>query len=317
MTSTPTQPMTTSEVLAELFTRPVPADGRDLVAFLRRFGPSPEGVAHEDPFRRLMRVALRADRRSAAAIAGHQASIRRLFPATPADAICAFCISEDRGPHPKYIDTTLTDAGGGLRLNGTKRFGSVAPDADLLYVAASVGRDGDRNDLRMVALPADRGGITLDAAPYASYGPDMSIADVILDDVEVRSEEVIPGDAYLNYVKPFRLVEDVYNTVGVQIGLFRLGVEHGWPQERVEELVALIVHAAAISSTDMASPSAVLLLSAYFRASADHWTDLWRWWTDVPASVVERWHPDRPFLETAARARETRRQTAWESLIRH
>lgn len=306
--------MTTSEVLAALFELPEASSGDDLVTFLKQHGPPPAGDEGEDPFRRLMRVATRAERRSAASIAGHQAAIRRLFPATPPDAICAFCISEDRGPHPKYINTSLVESPSGLRLNGTKRWGSVAPDADLLYVAASIGREGDRNDLRMIALPADRPGVTLDLEPYVDYGPEMRIADITFDDVQVHPGEVIQGDAYVNYIKPFRLIEDVYNTVGTQVAMFRLGTEYGWEDERLETLAALISQAAAVSSTDMASPEAILLLTAYLRSSGEFWAKTWQSWPDAPAEVIAKWSPDRSLLGVAERARETRRQTAWAEL---
>lgn len=307
--------MTTTEVLAALFALPKPSEGDDLVVFLKQHGPRPASTTKpEDPFQRLMRVATHADRRSAASIAGHQAAIRRLFPNTPADAICAFCISEERGPHPKYINTTLTDAGDGLRLKGIKRWGSVAPDADLLYVAASVGRTDDHNDLRMVAVPTDRAGISLDLEPYVDYGTEMRIADITFDEVVIHADEVLPGDAYLSYIKPFRLIEDVYNTAGTQIGLFRLGTDHGWSDDRLETLASLVCQAAAISSTDMAGPEAILLLTAYLRSSSGFWSDTWRSWPDPPASVVERWSPDRGLLDVAARARETRRQSAWTEL---
>ena len=306
--------MTTSEVLSALFAMPEASSGDDMAAFLKRHGPPPEGEEGEDPFRRIMRVATRSERRGTAAIAGHQAAIRRLFPATPPDAICAFCISEDRGPHPKYIATSLVDGSTGLRLNGTKRWGSVAPDADLLYVAASIGRDGDRNDLRMIALPADRTGVTFDLDPYVGYGPEIRIADIAFDDVQVQPSEVMQGDAYLSYIKPFRLIEDVYNTVGTQIGMFRLGTEHGWEDEQLETLVALISQAAAVSSTDMASPEAILLLTAYLRSSGEFWANIWQSWPNAPAGVVAKWSPERSLLGVAERARETRRQTAWAEL---
>lgn len=306
--------MTTTEVLAALFALPGASSGGDLVAFLKQYGPPPAGNEDEDPFRRLLRVASHAERRSAASIAGHQAAIRRLFPATPPDAICAFCISEDRGPHPKYINTSLVDGASGLRLNGTKRWGSVAPDADLLYVAASIGREGDRNDLRMIALPTGRPGVVLDLEPYVEYGPEMRIADITFDDVQVHAEEVVEGDAYLNYIKPFRLIEDVYNTVGTQVGMFRLGIEHGWEDERLETLASLICQAGAVSSTDMASPEAILLLTAYLRSSGEFWAKAWQSWPDAPAEVIAKWSPDRGLLGVAERARETRRQTAWAEL---
>jgi len=309
--------MTTIDVLRVLFERPDVADGSDLVALLKKFGPpSSGGAGSEDPFQRLMRVAVRADRRSAGSIAGHQAAIRRLFPATPADAICAFCISEERGPHPKFINTTLTPTGAGFRLDGAKKWGSVAPDADVLYVAASVGRDDDHNDLRMVAVPADRAGITLDLSPYADYGPEMRIADLAFANVVVQAHEVLAGDAYLNFIKPFRLIEDVYNTAGVQIGLFRLGLEHDWSDERLETLIGLITQAAAVSSTDMSSPASILLLTAYLRASGEFWADTWESWPEAPAEVINAWGPSRGLLDVAAKARETRRQSAW-TMARH
>lgn len=307
--------ITTSEVLDTLFELPDRADGSDLVALLKTFGPPSEQTEEpEDAFRRLMRVAVRADRRSASSIAGHQAAIRRLFPATPGDAICAFCISEDRGPHPKYINSALSNGDDGHRLNGSKKWGSVAPDADLLYVAASVARDGDRNDLRMIALPANRVGITLDLTPYVDYGPEMRIADLAFEDVVVHADEVLPGDAYLKYIKPFRLIEDVYNTAGTQIGMFRLGLDHGWADEQLETLVSLICQAADVSSTDMARPEAILLLTAYLRASGEFWIDTWHNWSDPPPAVIAAWSPDRGLLDVAARARETRRATAWQAL---
>ena len=182
------------------------------------------------------------------------------------------------------------------------------------YVAASVGRDGDRNDLRMVALPADRAGITLDLTPYKDYGPEMRIADVAFDNVAVRAHEVLAGDAYLNFIKPFRLIEDVYNTAGVQIGLFRLGLEHDWSEERLETLIGLVTQAAAVSNTDMSSPASILLLTAYLRASGEFWVDTWESWSDAPAEVTKAWTPARGLLDVAARARETRRQSAWTSL---
>ena len=308
--------MIPAEILPALFGTPELSDGSNMVEFLKRYGPPPTGAdTPEDPFSRLLRVALHADRRSAGSAAGHQAAIRRLFPNTPDDAIVAFCVSEDRGPHPKYINSTLTESpDGSWDLSGSKKWGSAAPDADLLYVAASVGRQQDRNDLRMIALPADRPGISFDLEPYLAYGTELRIADIAFENVRVGPDEVIPQDAYLTYIKPFRLIEDVYGTAGTQIAMLRLGLTHGWAEERLETLVGLICQAATVSSTDMAGPEAILLLSAYLRASEEFWADTWADWPDAPEDVIARWHPDRGLLEVAARARETRRQAAWEQL---
>jgi len=311
--------MKSAEVLDALFAplpKAGPASQVDVRSFLSEHGPQPadvtDGPTH---FARLMRVALQADRRSLASVAGHQAAIRRLFPATPDNAVVAFCVSEDKGPRPSHIHTSLTPSGDDtFTMNGIKRWGSMAPVADVRYVAASVGRNGDRNDLRMVALPSDRPGITLDLEPYESWGPEFQICDLHFADVTVHADEVLPGDGYLNAIKPFRLVEDVYNTAGSLIGLFQLGRRHGRPTEQLEPLVGLIVQAAAIADTDMASDASVVLLSEFLGRADAAWSAFWAEWTDPPADLADAWTPERGLLGVAAAARDTRRSNAWAAL---
>jgi alkylation response protein AidB-like acyl-CoA dehydrogenase len=310
--------MTPTEVLDALFA-PLPdvhADARiDVRSFLAEHGPQPAGTSDAPSyFGRLIRVAVNADRRSLASVAGHQAAVRRLFPSTPDDAVVAFCVSEDKGPRPSHIHTSLTPAGDGFTMTGTKRWGSMAPVADVCYVAASVGRNGDRNDLRMVAMPTDRPGITLDLEPYESWGPEFQICDLHLDAVAVHADEVLPGDGYLNAIKPFRLVEDVYNTAGTLVGLFQLGRRHDRTTDQLEPLVGLIVQAAAIAQTDMASDASVVLLSEFLGNANAAWSSFWADWSDVPAAVAEVWTPERDLLGVAAAARETRRSNAWSAL---
>ena len=315
--------MTPSELLDALFA-PLPGAGPpgelDMRAFLKQHGPATESEDRPTYFGRLVRVGLHADRRSAASAAGHQAAIRRLFPATPDDAVVAFCVSEDQGPRPAHIHTTLipVDGGAGFVMNGTKKWGSMAPQADVRYIAASVGHEGDRNLLRMVALPSDRPGVTIDTEPYVDWGPEMRICDLAFDDVAVRADEIYPEDAYLEHIKPFRLVEDVYNTAGTQVGLLQLGRRHGWPDVWLEELVGLILRAGSLAETDLASPAPVLALTDYLRSSEVHWTDLWRRWQEIPDGVPEQvaaaWIPERGLLGVAAKAREIRRERAWAEL---
>lgn len=310
--------MKPAEILDALFSPLPPARSAsqiDVRSFLSEHGPQPEGAVDGPTyFARLVRVALQADRRSLASVAGHQAAIRRLFPATPDDAIVAFCVSEDKGPRPSHIHTSLTPAGDSFTMTGTKRWGSMAPVADVRYVAASVGRNGDRNDLRMVALPSDRPGITLDLEPYESWGPEFQICDLHFADVAVRADEVLPGDGYLNAIKPFRLVEDVYNTAGSLIGLFQLGRRNDRPIEQLESLVGLIVQAGAIAETDMASDASVVLLSEFLGRADAAWSSFWADWTNPPADLAAAWTPERGLLGVAAAARATRRSTAWTAL---
>ena len=302
----------TPATLLDLLLQPASPDhSGDLRGFLKQWGPGTP--ASSSAFERLIQVALRADGRLKAGSAGHQAAIRRLFPATPDDAITAFCVSEDQGPKPSGILSTLTPKGDGFVLNGRKRWGSMSPLADLLYIAASIGQKDGRNQLRMVKVATGSAGLSLDSNGYEAYAGHMPIADLILTDIAVEASDVIEADAYEAFIKPFRLVEDVYNTAGTQIGLLTLGRTHGWPQELLENLIGLIIQAHTISQTPMARPADVLLMSAYFRASSALWDRLGAAWDLVPEAERAAWSPQTGTLGVAARARETRRQQAWAS----
>ena len=303
--------MTPASLLDLLLQPASPDHSGDLRAFLKQWGPGTP--ASSSAFERLVQVALRADGRLKAGSAGHQAAIRRLFPTTPDDAITAFCVSEDQGPKPSGILSTLTPKGDGFVLNGRKRWGSMSPLADLLYIAASIGQKDGRNQLCMVKVATGSAGLSLDSSGYGAYAGHMPIADLILTDLAVQASDVIEADAYEAFIKPFRLVEDVYNTAGTQIGLLTLGRMHGWPQELLEDLIGLIIQAHAISQTPMARPADVLLMSAYFRASSALWDRLGAAWDLVPEAERAAWSPQTGTLGVAARARETRRQQAWAS----
>jgi hypothetical protein len=304
--------MSPSELLALLFRPPEVVSGEDVRAFLKRCGADlPPGAA---PFDRLVHVAVRADRRLTASVAGHQAAIRWLFPDTPEDSIVAFCVSEDQGPRPAHILSRLTPDGDGYRLDGSKRWGSLSPLADRLYVAASIGVAEGRNQLRMVRLDANRAGVTIDPSPYGKFRDHMPIADLTFVGVQVAHEEVYGQDAYTAYIKPFRLVEDVFNTVGLQIGLIRAGRAWRWPQDVLEDLVGLVLQAHTIAKTSASRPEDVVLMASYFRASQALWGRLGPCWELASEAERALWTPETGILNVAARARETRRLNAWEAL---
>jgi hypothetical protein len=157
-------------------------------------------------------------------------------------------------------------------------------------------------------------GLTFDASRYADYADHMPIADLAFANVAVAAGDVIEADAYEAFIKPFRLVEDVYNTVAVQIGLLRLGLRRDWPRDILEDLVGLILQAHALSETPMARPTDVVAMSAYFRAADALWNRLGDSWERVPERERAAWNPGAGTLGLAARAREIRRQSAWSTL---
>lgn len=259
-----------------------------------------------DPVARLVQGALRADSQANAGIAGHQAAVRRLFPTTANNAITAFCVSEDRGPHPRYIKTTLRDG----QINGKKMWGTMAPPASTLYVAASTGEDEQGNNrLVMVAVDSPQTSIEQIPLPPEREAGKVPICDLTFNDTPVAA--VFEGDAYNLYIKPFRLIEDVYSTLATQIALYRLGGDTGLDHTQREDLLGLIVQGHAVAQSPMASPPQVLLLTSYLRASQQHWAGLASRWHLANPQLYKGWQPNRMILTVAARAREQRRSNAW------
>ena len=257
---------------------------------------------------------MRAGSHANAGIAGHQAAVRRLFPQTPADAITAFCVSEKRGPHPRYIDTQLQSVAGQWQISGEKMWGSMAPAATLIYVAASTGVKDGQNQLKMVGVDAAAAGITQVPLPPERQAGDVPICDLQFQATPVEQSRVYDEDAYETYIKPFRLVEDVFGTVATQIALLRLGSQAGLTHQYKEDLIGLIAQGHAVAESAMQTPGEVLLITSYLRSSQLFWSTLEVPFVAASDAVRGTWNVTRPILSVAARARDQRRKNAWLAL---
>jgi hypothetical protein len=283
----------------------VPAFWRSLPAGLRQ----PRGA---DPFSQAVLGAYHADRVSFATVCGHQAATRRLRPELPPGDLVAFCASEEGGAHPRAIHTSLVPSGDGYVLTGQKRWATLAPVADCLLVIASVGQDAGRNRLRLVQLPADRDGITIRAMPPTSFTPEIPHAEIDFERVAVAADEVADGDAYIEAVKPFRLIEDTLIACALLSLNLRLALDNGWPEEVCEDLLALLVAGEALFRLDPSRPASHLAAAGWsrirhHRLSQHAQRELWHL---VPEAQREAWQRDTG-KSVAARARELRRQAAW------
>ena len=301
--------MNTNELL-ELISQPVDAElTTDVAQFIQQLqGPLAEAPA--EPVARLIACAMSAGSQSTAGIAGHQAAVRRLFPDTPSDAVTAFCISEERGPHPRFINTALDPDTN--TISGKKMWGSMAPAATTLYVAASRGMDANnQNQLVMVAV--DNPHATIEQIPLP---PERQVGDMPICDLQFNASPAVhtyPEDAYETYIKPFRLIEDVFNTLATQIVLFRLGVRTGLDRSQREDLLGLITQGHAVATSDMTTPTEIMLLTSYLRASQAQWAVLASRWHTGDPTLYKFWQPGRMILTVAARAREQRRENAWQA----
>ncbi|CAM3753702.1 acyl-CoA dehydrogenase family protein [Parendozoicomonas haliclonae] len=181
-----------------------------------------------------------SDRFAWAFSCGYQWAIRSLLPAFQQNpGLMALCITEEKGGHPRSIHARLTADQDGYRISGHKRFVSGGSDADLLFVALNTGEEQNgRPVLKMAAVDAGSDGIIFNNMPALPMIPELAHAMIDFDNVSLSEEELLTGDGYQNYIKPFRLQEDMHVQAAVLGMLARKSQDLNQP-ELVETAIAL------------------------------------------------------------------------------
>jgi alkylation response protein AidB-like acyl-CoA dehydrogenase len=268
--------------------------------------------AGETPVDRALLGGACADRLGFAFAGGYGEALRALVPGL--DGIAALCITEAGGNTPRAIETALVRTEpGAYELTGHKKWATVGSLASSLLVAASVGRDGDRNHIRMVRVPARAPGVRI-VETSAPFVPEIPHAEITFQRVAVRETDLLTGDGYTEYIKPFRTVEDIHvhaALLGYLIGVAR---RKSFGTELVERLLALATTTRAAAAADARSPSTHVVLAGLFALVAREVAALEALWSATPDAEWQRWQRDRALLQVAGKARAARRETAWSLL---
>jgi acyl-CoA dehydrogenase len=259
-----------------------------------------------------------ADRVGYAFAAGYGAALTRLVPGLPGKKIASLCVTEEGGGHPRAIKTKLVPGGGGTggaaswTLSGSKRFVTAASEAELLIVAASRGvTENGKNQIKMVVVERDAEGVAITPMADLPFVPEISHGVVTLADVAVADVDILSGDGYLDYIKPFRTIEDLHVFGAVAGHLLRVALLSSWPPGVSEELSALIATIGALAEKDPLSPAlhvALGGLEALFNRFVETNDPLW---ARVDEETRSRWRRDRALLSVAGKAREARLAAAW------
>ena len=245
-----------------------------------------------------------ADRVGWAFASGYQGALHALFPGAPEDRICALCVTEEEGNTPKAIKTSLA----GNRLNGAKKWTTLGPEGALFFVAA---RD-EALKIRIARVDSSLSGIRIESMPPTKFVPEVPHARLTFKDVAVQDEDLLAGDGYDLYIRPFRTVEDLHVHAAVLAYLVREARRLNWPQTWIERAVALLFSLQNLSIKDPSLPethvavAGALALGAALVKEADSC-----WKNDAAA---ERWRRDRDLLNVAGGIREQRTRRAWERL---
>jgi acyl-CoA dehydrogenase len=184
-------------------------------------------------------------------------------------------------------------------------------------VVASVGVDASsKNRLRVVRVAKDAPGVTVRPMPPPPFAPEIPHAEVDLDGVQVTEADVLPGDGYEDYLKPFRTIEDVY--VHGALSGYLLGVARRSRSKavarRIGRIAAVIVGGRAVAALDPKDAVTHVVLAGLIDEVRDLVEGLSEAFLLSPAEERDRFERDKPLLKVAERAREARRERAWEVL---
>ena len=255
-----------------------------------------------------------ADRIGYAFIAGYAAALQALVPDLGRRTVASLAATEERGAHPRAIRTTLTRTDSGtLSLRGHKRWVTLA-GTELLVLATTGTTDEGRASLVVVRIPRDRPGVRVVPHRTTFFVPEIPHAEIVLEDVFVSPNEVLPGDGWARWVKPFRTVEDIHVHAAFLAHLCSAAAHLGWDKALRERIAALLVTARALAAEDTWAPSTHLALAGLVSATEALTAEVKPLWEGAPLVQRERWSRDLPLLQVASRARQSRTRKAWDAL---
>jgi acyl-CoA dehydrogenase len=259
----------------------------------------------EHPIDAAMACGFDADRVAYAFGSGYIAAGHAMFPQYVGRK-GALCATEEGGAHPRAIQTTLKDG----RLNGSKRFVTFGTCAEVLFVVCSEGERDGRNQLRVVAI-SPREGVNIEPITMVPFVPEIPHGVVRFDNVAVADDEMLEGDGYVRYLKPFRTVEDCHVHAALLSWLIRIA-RAVWEREVVEQLLVLVTAIRALALDDPSSLAVHVALGGALEQSTALIETLD--WSRVDELTRTRWERDRPLLRVAGNARGKRLEAAWRRL---
>ena len=258
-----------------------------------------------------------ADRIAYAFAAGYQAALHHLDPTLPKDRIASLSITEEGGGHPKAIEATFSrgDGEGVYVLNGKKKWATMSSDGGLVLVAASRGvDDAGRKQLALARLDMNTSGITITEMPRTDFAPELYHCRLLFDDVTVREDQFLPGDGYLEYIKPFRTIEDAHVSAAVMSYLLCIAFRSDWPKPVIEEIIALLLALRLVATSDPKSLVIHLALEGIFRGRDKLLESAGEHWAKVTEEERERWQRDLALTSLAGRVRQLRSEKAWQTI---
>jgi hypothetical protein len=231
-------------------------------------------------------------------LVGYQAALRMLWPSAPL-SLGALCATEQRSLRVADMQTRLRD----LRLSGRKDFVTAGDAADWLLVAARSEEPGSDPRLSLAVVYPGEPGVRLEKLAPMPLMPDIGHGRLFLDNALC---ELLAGDGWDAYVKPFRTLEDIYVLSAMTAWLFGIGQDNDWPHTLQLRLLALLAGCAEVSRQAPNNPAGHVLLGGLFAQFDGLKAEVNQAMTDGPPQWAAVWQRDQAVMDLAAGARGKR-----------
>ena len=231
-------------------------------------------------------------------LVGYQAALRMLWPSAPL-SLGALCATEQGSLRPADMQTRLTD----LRLSGRKDFVTAGNAADWLLVAARSEEPDADPRLSLAVIYRDEPGVRVEKLAPLPLMPDISHGRLFLDNALC---ELLAGDGWDAYVKPFRTLEDIYVLSAMTAWLYGVGQECDWPQGLQLRLLGLLAGCAETSRQPPTHPAGHVLLGGLFAQFEGLKAEVNESLAGGPPEWAAMWQRDQAVMDLAAGARGKR-----------
>ncbi|SFI32004.1 Acyl-CoA dehydrogenase [Collimonas sp. OK307] len=259
----------------------------------------------------------KADRLAWAFASGYQGAIRAIVRQAEAHEIFAFCATETVS-NPLIVNTKWRySESGKVIVNGIKSWAPMGHVCTSYLVAcAELGApEQTRPPQRVVRLASSTPGLKADPLPSGGIIPELGRARVQLLDASTDASNMLEGDGWSTFIKPFKRVEALHVAAAVLAHLLREGRSRKWPSSYMQRVLTSLAVLCDLSRDWSAAPMTNVVLAdaidnAHMLAieAQVHWT---RGELDESAA---RWERDRGMLSISAAVQERSAARAWEHL---
>jgi hypothetical protein len=303
-------------VLLELLLRvPETAECATLPRWIPVWRAASGTYGRHGPYAVAVASALLADRMAWVFFSGYQGAIQAGFTRGIVHSdlmIAAFCANES-GRKLTEITTSLRGSDGGLRLQGRKSWVLAGIDnLDLFVVArAPSGPASGPGSLAIVRVPSNAAGVEFGAPRPQEVVPELPHGEVGFTDVSIEGSQLLDGDGYRDYARPFRLREDVFVTGSTLAALLAQGHRAGWPTQWRQRCIAVVMTLGDCASLAASDTRTEILTAGTLAQAGELIEQADQLWQLDESAGAARWRRDRPILSGGKEARRSRALSAW------